>query len=64
MCLINGTVGGQLPGSVDFKQEILYTYVYEEVDLGRRYDESYYINNVGTFILEEKGRVLNKKKIY
>ena len=42
MCLINGTVGGQLPGSVDFKQEILYTYVYEEVDLGRKYDESYW----------------------
>ena len=64
MCLINGTVGGQLPGSVDFKQEILYTYVYEEVDLGRRYDESYYINNVGTFILDESGGVFDSEKIY
>ena len=64
MCLINGTVGGQLPGSVDFKQEILYTYVYEEVDLGRRYDESYYINNTGVFILDESGGVFDSEKIY
>lgn len=67
MCLLNGTVGGQLPGTVDFKQEILDTVVYEEVDLGPRYildGQTYYINNGGEYTLDAKGNLFDADAKY
>ena len=37
MCLLNGSVGGALPASIDFKQEVINSTVYEEVDLGPKF---------------------------
>lgn len=55
MCLLNGTIGGSLPGQVDFKYQILDNNIYEPVDLGPRYlidGITYYINNKGTYSLD------------
>lgn len=34
MCMLNGSIGGTLPASIDFKQEVINTKIYEKVDLG------------------------------
>lgn len=44
MCLLNGTVGGVLPASIDFKQTVFSNKTYEKVDFGLQYipGEFYY----------------------
>lgn len=37
MCLLNGSIGGALPASIDFKQEVFDNIIYEEVDFGTKF---------------------------
>ena len=55
MCLLNGTIGGTLPASVDFKKQDIYENGYDEVDLGERFSPTglYYVPyNGGEYVLD------------
>ena len=47
MCLLNGTVGGILPASIDFKQQLLRETVYEPHDFGNIYEKNKYYTGIG-----------------
>ena len=52
MCLLNGTVAGALPTTIDFKQSEFYTVSYSPYNFGTMYEKGkYYVINKGTYAL-------------
>ena len=52
MCLLNGTVAGALPTTIDFKQSEFYTVSYSPYNFGTMYEKGkYYVINNGTYSL-------------
>ena len=52
MCLLNGTVAGALPTTIDFKQSEFYTVSYSPYNFGTIYEKGkYYVINNGTYSL-------------
>ena len=55
MCLLNGTVAGALPTTIDFKQSEFYTVSYSPYNFGTMYEKGkYYVINKGTYALNKE----------
>ena len=65
MCLLNGTIGGALPASIDFKQQVINTKIYEEVDLGSKFiPELFQIAKDSVMILDTSENFSSDKMYY
>lgn len=65
MCLLNGTVGGILPASIDFKQETFASKTYETVSFGPQYFPGiYYIADNYSFQLDSRDIFTENEKYF
>lgn len=64
MCLLNGSIGGALPASIDFKQQVINTKIYEEVDLGPKFIPDLYQTIKSSVMLLDTADTFSEDKFY
>ena len=64
MCLLNGTIGGALPAAIDFKQQVINTKIYEEVDLGPHFVPELYQVVRDSLMLIDTSDTFSPNRIY
>lgn len=64
MCLLNGAIGGQLPASIDFKQQVINTNVYEKVNLGPIFIPGRYQIPKESYMALDQNDVFTENRIY
>lgn len=65
MCLLNGSIGGALPASIDFKQEVLNTKTYEKIELGPLFVPNLYqVVDESDFLIDSEDVFDSNKQYY